>query len=80
MERSARRWHSPCAAPDQCLPVVAPTVDVDVPHHAVAALAGEALLAVALLGRGLVPLHRKVVVGDLELLVGRFGIQFEWLA
>lgn len=55
-------------------------VDVDVSHHAVAALAGETLLAVAFLGRGFVPLHCQVIVGHLQLLVGRFGIQFERLA
>lgn len=59
---------------------MASAVDVDVAHNAVAALAAEALLAVALLGRGLIPLHRQVVVGDLQLLVGRFGVQFERLA
>lgn len=59
---------------------MAPAVDVDVANNTIAALAAEALLAVALLGRGLIPLHRQVVVGDLQLLVGRFGVQFEWLA
>lgn len=59
---------------------MATAVDEDVPHHAVAALAGEAILAVALLGRGFVPLHRQVIVGHLQLLVGRFGIQLERLA
>lgn len=59
---------------------MAAAVDVDVPHHAVAVLAGEALLAVALLGRGFVALHRQVVVGHLQLLVGRLGVQFEGLA
>lgn len=59
---------------------MASAVDVDVGHNTVAALAAEALLAVALLGRGLIPLHRQVVVGDLQLLVGRFGVQFERLA
>lgn len=56
------------------------TVDVDVSHHAVAALAGEALLAVAFLGCGFIPLHCQVIVGHLQLLVGRFGVQFKWLA
>lgn len=59
---------------------MAAAVDVDVAHHAVAALAGEALLAVAFLGRGFVPLHRQVIVEHLQLLVGRFGVQLEWLA
>lgn len=70
---------SPCAASDQSLPVVAPAVDVDVPHHAVAVLAGEAVLAVALLGRGFVALHRQVIVGHLQLLVSGFGVQLERL-
>ena len=56
------------------------TVDVDIPHHAIAVLAAETLLAVAFLGRGFVPLHCQVVVGHLELLVGRFRIQLERLA
>lgn len=55
-------------------------VDVDVSHHAVAALAAETLLVVALLGRGFVSLHCQVIVGHLQLLVGGFGIQFKWLA
>lgn len=59
---------------------MAAAVDEDVAHHAVAALAGETLLAVGLLGRGLVPLHRQVVMGDLQLLVSRFGVQLERLA
>ncbi len=56
------------------------TVDVDVSHHAVATLAGETLLAVAFLGRGFVPLHCQVIVGHLQLLVRRFGVQLERLA
>lgn len=59
---------------------MAAAVYVDVSHHTIAALAAETLLAVALLGRGFVSLHCQVVVGHLQLLVGRFGIQFEWLA
>lgn len=70
----------PRAPSDQSLPVVPAAVDVDVSHHTVAALAGEAVLTVAFLRRGLVSLHRQVVMGHLQLLVGRFGIQLERLA
>lgn len=56
------------------------TVNVDVSHHTIAALAGEAVLAVAFFGRGFVPLHCQVVVGHLQLLVGRLGVQLERLA
>lgn len=56
-----------------------PAVDEDVSHHAVAALAGEAVLAVAFLGRAFIPLHRQVVVGHLQLLVSRLGVQLERL-
>lgn len=59
---------------------MAPAVDEDVSHHAVAALAGEALLVVGLLRRGLVALHRQVVVGHLQLLVGGLGVELERLA
>lgn len=55
-------------------------VNVDVPHHAVAVLAGETLLAVAFLGGCFVPLHCEVIMGHFELLVGRFGVQLERLA
>ena len=53
---------SPCAPANQSLPVVSTTVNVDVSHHAVAALAAEALLAVAFFGRGLITLHCQVVM------------------
>lgn len=55
------------------------TINEDISHHAVAALAGETLLAVAFLGGGFIPLHCQVVVGHLQLLVGGFGIQLERL-
>lgn len=53
---------SPCAPSNQSLPVVSTTVNVDISNHAIAALAAEALLAVAFFGRGLIPLHCQVVV------------------
>ena len=56
------------------------TVDEDVPHNAVATLATKTVLVVAFLGRGFVPFHCQVVMGYLELLVGRFGVQFKRLA
>lgn len=59
---------------------MAPAVNVDVAHNTIAALAAESLLAVTFLGCGLISLHRQIVMGDLQLLVGRFGVQFEWLA
>lgn len=59
---------------------MASAVDVDVGDDAVAALAGEAVLAVALLRRALVTFHRQVVVGNLQLPVGRLGIELEGLA
>lgn len=46
---------------------MAAAVDVDIPCDTVAALAGEAVLTVALLGRRLVPLHRQAVMGHPEL-------------
>lgn len=58
---------------------MAAAVDVDVSRDAVAAVAGEALLAVALLGRRLVSLHRQVVMGQPQLSVRRLGIQLERL-
>ena len=42
-------------------------VDVDVPRDAVAAVTGEAVLTVALLGGRLIPLYCQVVVRYLEL-------------
>lgn len=56
------------------------TVDIDISHHTIAALAGEPLLAVAFLGRGFITLHRQVIMGHLQLLVSRFGVQLERLA
>lgn len=53
-----QRRRLPCASSNQSLPVVAAAVDVDVSRDAVAAVAGEALLTLALLGRRLVSLHR----------------------
>lgn len=58
---------------------MAAAVDVHVSRDAVAAVAAEAILAVALLGRGLVPLHGQVVVGDPQLSVGGLWIQLERL-
>lgn len=46
---------------------MAAAVDVDVPCDTVAAVAGEAVLTVVLLGGRLVPLHRQVVVGHPQL-------------
>ena len=74
------RSNSPCASSNQGLPVVASAVDVNVADDAVATLAGEALLAVSLLRCRLVALHRQVVMGDLQLLVGGLGVQLERLA
>ena len=59
---------------------MASAVDVDVGDDAVAALTGKAVLAVALLRRALVTFHRQVVVGNLQLPVGRLGIELEGLA
>lgn len=69
----------PRAASYQSLPVMAAAVDVDVSCDAIAAVTGEAVLAVALLGRCLIPLHRQVVVGHPQLPVSRLWVQFEWL-
>lgn len=54
---------------------MAPAVNVDVSQHAVAAVAGEPVLTVALFGRRLVPLHRQVVVGHPQLSVSRLWVQ-----
>lgn len=59
---------------------MASAVNVDIAYNAIAALAAESLLAVALLRGCLIPLNRQVVMGDLQLLVGCFGVQFKWLA
>lgn len=48
---------------------MAPAVNVDVSRHAVAAVARESVLTVALFGRRLVPLHRQVVVRHPQLSV-----------
>lgn len=48
---------------------MASAVDVDVSRHAVAAVARESVLTVALFGRSLVPLHRQVVVRHPQLSV-----------
>lgn len=58
---------------------MAPTIDVDVSHHAVAAVAGESVLTVTLFGRRLVPLHCQVVVGHPQLSVSRLWVQPERL-
>lgn len=57
-----------------------PAVDIDVSHHAVAALAGEPVLAVAFLGCGFIPLHCQVIVRHLQLFVSRLRVQLERLA
>lgn len=76
---STERHRLPCASSNQSLPVVAAAVDVDVSHDAIAAVAGESLLTVALLGRRLVSLHCQVVVGQPQLPVRRLWIQLERL-
>lgn len=58
---------------------MAPAVDVDVSHHAVAAVAGEPVLTVALFGRRLVPLHRQIVVRHPQFSVSWLWVQPEWL-
>lgn len=69
----------PRAASYQSLPVMAATVYVDISRDAVAAVTGEAVLTVALLGRCLIPLHCEVVMGHPQLPVSRLWVQFEWL-
>lgn len=64
----------------QDLPVVATTVDEDVPGGAVGARSTEALGGVALLQRALVLLHGQTVVGQTQLFVGRLRVQLERLA
>ena len=59
----------PCASSYQSFPVMAAAVNEDVSCDTVAAMGGEFVLAVALLGRRLVPLHRQVVMGHPQLLV-----------
>lgn len=58
---------------------MAPAVDVDVSRHAVAAVARESVLTVALFGRRLVPLHRQVVVRHPQLSVSWLWVQPERL-
>lgn len=58
---------------------MAAAVDVDVSHDAVAAVAGEALLTVALFGRRLISLHRQIVVRQPQFPVRRLWIQLEGL-
>lgn len=58
---------------------MAPTVDVDISRDTVAAVAGEAVLTMALLGRCLIPLYCQVVMGHPQLPVSRLWFQFEWL-
>lgn len=64
----------PCASSYQSLPVVTPTVNIDISHHTIAALAGETVLAVAFLRCGFIPLHREVIVWHLQLLMSWFGV------
>lgn len=64
----------------QDLPVVATTVDEDVPGGAVRARSTEALGGVALLQRALVLLHGQTVIGQTQLFVGRLRVQLERLA
>lgn len=58
---------------------MAAAVDVDISCDAVAAVAREAVLTVALLGRCLIPLHCQVVMGQPQLPVSWLWVQFEWL-
>ena len=58
---------------------MAAAVDVDVSCDSVAAVAGEAVLTVALLGQRLVPLHCQVVVGHPQLPVSGLCVQLEGL-
>lgn len=58
---------------------MAAAVDVDVPCDPVAAVAGEAVLTVALLGRRLVPLYCQIVMGHPELSVSWLWVQLKWL-
>lgn len=64
----------------QDLPVVATTVDEDVPGGAVRARSTEALGGVALLQRALVLLHGQTVIGQTQLFVGCLRVQLERLA
>lgn len=59
---------------------MAATVDVDVSRDSIAAVAGETVLTVALLGRRLISLHCHVVMGHPQLAVSGLWVQFEWLA
>lgn len=58
---------------------MAATVNVDIPCNSIAAVAGEAVLTVALLGRRLIPLYCQVVMGHPQLSVSRLWVQFKWL-
>lgn len=58
---------------------MATAVNVDVACDTITAVAGEAVLTVALLGRCLVPLHCQVVMGHPQLPVSRLWVQFERL-
>lgn len=79
-KKEARVRLLPRGRSQQDLPVVATTVDEDVPGGAVRARSTEALGGVALLQRALVLLHGQTVVGQTQLFVGRLRVQLERLA
>lgn len=58
---------------------MAATVDEDISRDTIAAMAREAVLAVALFGGCLIPLHSQVVMGHPQLPVSWFWVQPEWL-
>lgn len=72
--------HSPGGGTHDHFPVVAATVNEYIPCCPVAPSSAKPLRGMALLQRAFILLHLQPVIGDLQLLVSHFGIQFKGLA
>lgn len=58
---------------------MAATVDEDVASGTIGSGSAEALRSVTLLQGAFILLHGQTVIGEAQLLMGRFGVQFERL-
>ena len=76
-----KSWiHSPCGGPHDHLPVVATAVNEYISCCPIAPSATKPLWSMALLQRAFFLLHLQSIIGNLQLLVSHFGIQFKGLA
>lgn len=79
-EKTKSGTHSPGGGTHDHLPVVAATVNEYISCCPIAPCATKPLRGMALLQRAFILLHLQPIIGDLQLLVSHFGIQFKGLA